>query len=84
MSVTCRLSDIAELKSTGLSITDLNMYDSSRDMVMAGWQHASKLELSIEKVVNFSSYKEFVRCNSHLPINTIILFLVFKMISNFF
>lgn len=35
----------------GLYINDLNMYDSGRDMVMAGWQHASRLEYSIEKVL---------------------------------
>ena len=45
-----RLSNLDEMCSMGLYINDLNMYDSGRDMVMAGWQHASRLEYSIEKV----------------------------------
>ena len=38
----------------GLYINELNMYDGSRDMVMAGWQHASKLESLIEQVIEFA------------------------------
>ena len=38
----------------GLYINELNMYDGSRDMVMAGWQHASKLESLIEQVMEFA------------------------------
>ena len=45
-----RLCDLEEMESLGLCIPDLNMFDSSRDMVMAGWHHASRLEYSIEKV----------------------------------
>ncbi|ELT87466.1 hypothetical protein CAPTEDRAFT_23131, partial [Capitella teleta] len=45
------LSNLAEMCSMGLYINDLNMYDSGRDMVMAGWQHASRLEYSIEKQI---------------------------------
>ena len=48
----CRLNNLEELLSMGLYINELNMYDGSRDMVMAGWQHASKLESLIEQVNN--------------------------------
>ena len=53
----------------GLFINDLNMYDSSRDMVMAGWQHASKLECSIEQVrlaVNSGSQRNQARSKVRL------------------
>ena len=39
------------MESLGLFMHDLNMYDCSRWMVMAGWQHASRIECSIEKVL---------------------------------
>ena len=38
------------MQALGLHINDLNMFDTSRDMILAGWQHASRLEYSIEKV----------------------------------
>jgi len=46
----CRLSSLRDLETLGLFMHDLNMYDCSRQMVMAGWQHASRIECSIEKV----------------------------------
>ena len=45
-----RINNIEEMQMMGLYINDLSMHDSSRDMVMAGCQHASRLEYSIEKV----------------------------------
>ena len=45
-----RLSNLEGLEKVGLYINDLNMFDNSRDMVMAGWQYASQLECSIEQV----------------------------------
>ncbi|XP_074660061.1 soluble guanylate cyclase 88E-like [Tubulanus polymorphus] len=45
------LANIQEMQEVGLYINDLNMHDNSRDMVLAGWQHASTLEYSIEKQV---------------------------------
>lgn len=38
------------METLGLFVHDLNMYDCSRLLVMSGWQHASRLECSIEKV----------------------------------
>ena len=46
----CRLSNLRDMETLGLFMHDLNMYDCSRWMVMAGWQHASRIECSIEKV----------------------------------
>lgn len=46
-----RLCDLKDLQKAGLFINDLNSFDMSRDMVMAGWQHASQLERSIEEVI---------------------------------
>ncbi|XP_060571513.1 soluble guanylate cyclase gcy-33-like [Ruditapes philippinarum] len=43
------LCDLRDLQQAGLYINDLNLFDMSRDMVMAGWQHASQLERSIEE-----------------------------------
>jgi hypothetical protein len=45
-----RLCNLSDLKALGLFIHDLNMYDSSRELVMAGWQHASRLETTYERV----------------------------------
>nr|XP_022912206.1 soluble guanylate cyclase 89Db-like [Onthophagus taurus]XP_022912207.1 soluble guanylate cyclase 89Db-like [Onthophagus taurus] len=38
-----------ELPELGLYLTDLNPHGMSREMVMAGWQHNSKLELMFDK-----------------------------------
>ena len=38
------------MHTVGLYINDLHMHDNSRDMALTGWQHASRLEYSIEKV----------------------------------
>lgn len=43
------LNSLNDLQAVGLFINDLNTFDMSRDMVMAGWQHASQLERSIEQ-----------------------------------
>lgn len=48
--ILCSLSSLRDMETLGLFMHDLNMYDCSRQMVMAGWQHASRLECSIEKV----------------------------------
>ncbi|CAH1787647.1 unnamed protein product [Owenia fusiformis] len=49
------LGDLEEMETKGLYINDLNMHDGSREMVLAGWQHASRLEYSIEKQVDKST-----------------------------
>ena len=46
----CRVVDLDEMSNVGLFVNDLNLYDGSRDRVMAGHQHASRLEHAIEKV----------------------------------
>ncbi|XP_013413325.1 soluble guanylate cyclase 88E [Lingula anatina] len=45
------LSNLTEMQGLGLFINDLNMFDSSRDMVIAGAQHASKIEMALERQV---------------------------------
>ncbi|KAK4882895.1 hypothetical protein RN001_006214 [Aquatica leii] len=43
------INDLDELIERGLFINDLNFHGLSREMVLAGWQHNSKLELTFEK-----------------------------------
>ncbi|CAG0884509.1 unnamed protein product [Darwinula stevensoni] len=43
------IGDLQELQELGLYLTDLSMHDLSREMVLAGWQHNSRLEVSYEK-----------------------------------
>ena len=38
------------MENMGLYLNDLIMHDQSREMIMTGWQHASRLECSIEQV----------------------------------
>ncbi|XP_041365929.1 soluble guanylate cyclase 88E-like [Gigantopelta aegis] len=47
----CNLED---LEQCGLYMNDLNMFDNSRDMVLAGSQHASKLEYLVEQQMETS------------------------------
>ena len=46
----CSIGNLEDMEHHGLKLNDLSMYDSSRDMVLNGWQHASMLEYTIEKV----------------------------------
>ena len=50
LSVIFRVVDLDEMSSMGLFVNDLNLFDNSRDKVMAGHHHASRLEDAIEKV----------------------------------
>ena len=50
LSVIFRVVDLDEMSSMGLYVNDLNLFDNSRDKVMAGHHHASRLEDAIEKV----------------------------------
>ncbi|KAF5299447.1 hypothetical protein FQR65_LT01027 [Abscondita terminalis] len=43
------INDLDELTERGLFLNDLNFHGLSREMVLAGWQHNSKLELTFEK-----------------------------------
>lgn len=45
-----RLSNLQEMQEVGLYLTDLCLHDSSREIVLAGWQHGARLEISYEKV----------------------------------
>ncbi|XP_069132161.1 soluble guanylate cyclase 88E-like isoform X2 [Argopecten irradians] len=48
------ISGLTDLEKMGLYISDLNLFDNSRQMVMTGWQHSSVLEDSIEQQVKQS------------------------------
>lgn len=37
----------------GLYLNDLSMTDNSRDMILVGHQHASNIELTLDKVNSF-------------------------------
>lgn len=39
------------MQEVGLYLTDLCLHDSSREIVLAGWQHGARLEISYEKVI---------------------------------
>ncbi|KAM8704401.1 hypothetical protein ACLKA7_008931 [Drosophila subpalustris] len=43
------IENLDELHSIGLYLNDLNPHGLSRELVMAGWQHCSKLEMLFEK-----------------------------------
>ncbi|GFY48133.1 soluble guanylate cyclase 88E [Trichonephila inaurata madagascariensis] len=43
------LSNLQEMQEVGLYLTDLCLHDSSREIVLAGWQHGARLEISYEK-----------------------------------
>ncbi|KAL1508915.1 hypothetical protein ABEB36_003734 [Hypothenemus hampei] len=43
------INDIGELTSLSLFLDDLNFHGLSREMVLAGWQHNSKLQIMFDK-----------------------------------
>ncbi|XP_037942629.1 soluble guanylate cyclase 89Da-like [Teleopsis dalmanni] len=43
------IENLDELHQIGLYLNDLNPHGLSRELVMAGWQHCSKLEIMFEK-----------------------------------
>ncbi|XP_023225847.1 soluble guanylate cyclase 88E-like [Centruroides sculpturatus] len=43
------LSGLQEMQEVGLYLTDLCIHDRSREIVLAGWQHGARLEVSYEK-----------------------------------
>ncbi|XP_050730089.1 soluble guanylate cyclase 89Db-like [Eriocheir sinensis] len=38
------LNNLVEMRETGLYLNDLSMHDQSREMVMRGWEHCSRLQ----------------------------------------
>nr|CAD7255810.1 unnamed protein product [Timema shepardi] len=44
-----RVNNLDELSNMGLFLNDLNLHGLSREMVLAGWHHCSRLELMFEK-----------------------------------
>lgn len=49
--VACRLSTTEEMMDIGLTLHDLNFYDGSSEILIAGMQHARQLQAAIDKVV---------------------------------
>nr|CAD7425198.1 unnamed protein product [Timema monikensis] len=43
------VNNLDELSNMGLFLNDLNLHGLSREMVLAGWHHCSRLELMFEK-----------------------------------
>ncbi|KAJ3650329.1 hypothetical protein Zmor_022024 [Zophobas morio] len=43
------INDLDELPEQGLFLNDLNQHGLSKEMVLAGWQHNSKLEIMFDK-----------------------------------
>lgn len=45
----CSFNDIDELRQAGLYMADMNGHGLSRELLLRGWQHLSRLELLFEK-----------------------------------
>ncbi|KAK9885019.1 hypothetical protein WA026_009246 [Henosepilachna vigintioctopunctata] len=60
------INDINELPDLGLYLNDLNQHGLSKEMVLAGWQHHSKLELMFDKAEQRSTELE----NNHALLDT--------------
>lgn len=45
----CSFNDLEELSLAGLYVADLNAHGLSKEMLLHGWQHLSRLELLFEK-----------------------------------
>ncbi|GLH06787.1 Head-specific guanylate cyclase, partial [Gryllus bimaculatus] len=43
------INNLDELPNMGLYLNDLNLHGLSREMVLKGWQHCSRLELLFER-----------------------------------
>lgn len=53
-----RINDLDDLPNLGLYLNDLNPHGLSREMVLAGWQHCSRLELMFERAEQRSTELE--------------------------
>nr|CAD7438732.1 unnamed protein product [Timema bartmani] len=49
LSEDTQVNNLDELSNMGLFLNDLNLHGLSREMVLAGWHHCSRLELMFEK-----------------------------------
>ena len=61
-----RLSTIQEMINIGLTLHDLNFYDGSSEVLIAGMQHAKQLQAAIDKVCSCCLTFEL---NYHVLIN---------------
>ncbi|XP_021937378.1 soluble guanylate cyclase 89Db-like isoform X2 [Zootermopsis nevadensis] len=52
------INNMDELPNMGLYLNDLNLHGLSREMVLAGWQHCSRLELMFERAEQRSTELE--------------------------
>ncbi|XP_050436148.1 soluble guanylate cyclase 89Da-like [Adelges cooleyi] len=48
------VNNLDELQAMGLFMNDLNLHGLSRELVLAGWQHCSRLELMFERAEQWS------------------------------
>ncbi|XP_071104939.1 soluble guanylate cyclase 89Db-like [Haliotis cracherodii] len=48
------IGNLEDMETTGLYVNDLNMFDNSQDMVLAGWHHASQLEYLVDRQMETS------------------------------
>ena len=53
-----RLSTTEEMMNIGLTLHDLNFYDGSSEILIAGMQHARQLQAAIDKVCHEYMYDE--------------------------
>lgn len=60
------INNMDELPELGIYLNDLNHHGMSREMVLTGWQHNSKLELMFDKAEQYSSELE----NMHQLLDT--------------
>ncbi|KAK7085055.1 hypothetical protein SK128_011393, partial [Halocaridina rubra] len=52
------LNNLVEMREMGLFLNDLSMHDLSREMVLAGWQHCSRLQIMYNRAEEYSSRLE--------------------------
>lgn len=53
-----RINDLDDLPNLGIYLNDLNQHGLSKEMVLAGWQHGSRLELMFERAEQRASELE--------------------------
>ncbi|XP_066960233.1 soluble guanylate cyclase 89Db-like [Macrobrachium rosenbergii] len=52
------LNNLVEMREMGLFLNDLSMHDLSREMVLAGWQHCSRLQIMYNRAEEYSTKLE--------------------------
>ncbi|XP_069186226.1 soluble guanylate cyclase 89Db [Procambarus clarkii] len=52
------LNNLVEMREMGIYLNDLSMHDMSREMVLMGWEHCSRVEIMYNRAEEYSSRLE--------------------------